>query len=204
MRSFVPKRLTPKVYLRDANGELINQWHKYFRSLSEVEISQGNIFDIKAQAIVSPANSFGFMDGGIDLLYRDKFGMDVEKLVQKVIELRYYGELPVGQATSVPMKGQEYSHLIVAPTMHLPMNVDNTLNAYQAFRATLLRAKEVGIESLVCPGLGTGTGKACPELVARQMFVAYSHIILQSRPVEFKHILKQMVWMLRCSQAKKV
>jgi O-acetyl-ADP-ribose deacetylase (regulator of RNase III) len=95
-------------------SELVNYWHKYFRSLPEVEISQGNIFDVKAQAIVSPANSFGFMDGGIDLFYRDRFGKDVEKLVQKVIDLRYYGELPIGQATSVPMKGQDYKHLIMS------------------------------------------------------------------------------------------
>jgi O-acetyl-ADP-ribose deacetylase (regulator of RNase III) len=83
------------------------------------------------------------------------------------------------------------------------MNVDNTLHPYQAFRAALLRAKDVGIESLVCPGLATGTGRACLELVARQMFVAYAHVVLQSKPVEFQHIYKQMVWMLKCSKDKR-
>jgi len=193
----------PKVYLRDINGALVGYWKKYFHSLSEVEISQGDIFGIQAQAIVSPANSFGLMGGGIDLIYRDRFGVEVEKLVQKNINIHYYGELPVGQALSVPMVGNlDYPNLIVAPTMRLPMSIDNTLNPYLAFRAVLLRAKDTGIESLVCPGLGTGVGKACPEMVARQMFVAYLNVVLQRSPIKPEHISKQMNWMLRCSQAK--
>src|SRR5690242_9267078 len=116
--------------------------------LPEVEISQGDIFDVKATAIVSPANSFGYMTGGIDLVYRDKFGQKVEALVQKNIELHFYGELPIGSALSVPMRGQNYKYLISAPTMRVPMNVDNTLNAYLAFRAALLVAKDKGFESI--------------------------------------------------------
>lgn len=197
------KKLTPKVILCDTNEVLVNYWKKYFRCL-DVDIIQGDIFNIEAEAIVSPANSFGMMSGGIDLLYRDKFGLDVEKLVQKNIDMRYYGELPVGQALSVPMRKQAFKYLIVAPTMRLPMNVDNTLNPYVAFRATLLKAKEIGIESLVCPGLGTGAGKACPEMAARQMFIAYVTVVLQKSPTEFGHLAKQTWWMTRCSQDKKV
>jgi len=198
------KKRTPKVFLRDTNENVVFFWKKYFKPFPEVEISSGDIFEIKADAIVSPANSFGMMSGGIDLIYRDKFGLDVEKLVQKNIDLHYYGELPVGQALSVPMKGQDYNYLIVAPTMRLPMSVDNTLHPYAAFRATLLRAKDKEIESLVCPGLGTGAGIACPEMVARQMFIAYINVVLNISPTNYDHLLKQMGWMLRCSQDKRV
>lgn len=196
------KLLTPKVTLCDTNEVLVNYWKKYFRCL-DVEIVHGDIFNVKAQAIVSPANSFGLMSGGIDLLYREKFGIEVEKLVWKNIEMRYYGELPVGQATSVPMRDATFKYLIVAPTMRLPSNIDNTLNPYVSFRAALLRAKEVGIESLVCPGMGTGAGKACPEMAARQMFIAYISVVLQKNPVNVEHIVKQQNWMGRCSQDKK-
>jgi O-acetyl-ADP-ribose deacetylase (regulator of RNase III) len=198
----VSKRRTPKIYLRDTNENLVFFWKKYFKPFPEVEISLGNIFEIKAEAIVSPANSFGYMDGGIDLLYRDKFGLNVEKLVQKNIDLHYYGELPIGQALSVPMRGQDYKYLIVAPTMRLPMVVDTTLNAYNAFRATLLLAKDKQIESIVCPGLGTGTGQACPEMVARQMFVAYLTIVVDRSFVKPFHLARQMNWMLRCAKDK--
>jgi len=197
------KKRTPKVYLRDVNGHLVSYWQKYFRGLPEVDIAHGTIFGAKADAIVSPANSFGFMDGGIDLIYRNKFGMSVEALVQKNIDLHFYGELPIGQALSIPMRGQDYKFLIVAPTMRLPAKVDSTLNAYHAFRAALLVAKDKGFDSIVCPGLATGSGQACLEMVARQMFVAYVSVVLDKYPRKMEHIARQMQWMLRCSQDKR-
>ncbi len=194
------KKSTPKVYLCDTNTELVKFWQKYFHAFPEVEIVNGDIFNIKANAIVSPANSFGDMNGGIDLLYKNKFGVDVERLVQKNIELHWYDELPIGVALSVPLKNTDYKYLIVAPTMRVPMQVDSTLNAYQAFRAALLLAKDQRIESLVCPGLGTGTGKACVEMVARQMFITYIDVVHNIKPKKLHEITKQMIWMLRCSQ----
>jgi O-acetyl-ADP-ribose deacetylase (regulator of RNase III) len=41
----------------------------YFKGVENVRISGGDIFELKADAIVSPANSFGYMDGGIGLVY---------------------------------------------------------------------------------------------------------------------------------------
>ena len=38
------------------------------------EILTGNITELAVDAVVSPANSFGFMDGGIDLHYSTVFG----------------------------------------------------------------------------------------------------------------------------------
>lgn len=197
------RKRTPKVYLRDTNEVLVTYWKKYFKAFPEVEVSQGNIFDMKATAIVSPANSFGNMTGGIDLLYLDKFGKQVEALVKKNIELHFYDELPVGSALSVPMRGQDYEYLICAPTMRVPMIIDSTLNAYLAFRAALLVAKDKDFESIICPGLGTGTGGACPEMVARQMFIAYITVVLERTPKLLEHFSKQMGWMLRCSQDKR-
>jgi O-acetyl-ADP-ribose deacetylase (regulator of RNase III) len=196
------KKLTPKVYLRDTNEFFVVCLHKYFKSFSEVEISHGNIFDIKADAIVSPANSFGDMGGGIDLLYRDKFGMGVQTFVQRIIKARWYDELPVGQALSIPLKKQDYKHLIVAPTMRLPMNVDNSLNVYASTRAALLEAKDLNVESVLFPGMGTGTGGACPEMAARQMLVAYLNVIRNVRPKNLWQVVRQQNWMLRCSQDK--
>jgi len=197
------KNLTPKVYLRDGNDELVFYWKQYFHAF-DVDIAQSNILELEADAIVSPANSFGFMDGGIDLQYKNKFGPKVEWLVQKNIELHYYGELAVGQALSVPLVNQPFDYLIVAPTMRIPMVVNSTINPYLAFRAALLQSKHLGLKSIACPGLGTGTGKACPEMAARQMFVAYANVVLQRSPVKAEDLAKQMGWMLRCSQDKKV
>lgn len=195
--------LVPKLYLRDTNNAVVVHLQKYFKSFPEVEISTGNIFDIKADAIVSPTNSFCEMGGGIDLIYRDKFGMDVEKFAKRIINVRFYGELPIGQAISVSMKKQDYKYLILVPTMRLPMIIDNTLNPYFAFRAALLEAKNLNVQSLLSPGIGTLTGRACPEMAARQMFVAYLNIVKNISLTDINQIFKQQNWMLRCSQDKR-
>ena len=63
-----------KFYLRDRDADVVRAWTKHFADTPQVEASQGDIFDVPADAIVSPANSFGFMDGGIDLAYSYRFG----------------------------------------------------------------------------------------------------------------------------------
>ena len=50
--------------LRDRNPALVEAWRRNFEGIERVEISQGDIFGVTADAIVSPANSFGYMDGG--------------------------------------------------------------------------------------------------------------------------------------------
>lgn len=49
-----------KFFLRDRNPELADAWARYFKGVEEVEVSCGDIFDLQADAVVSPANSFGF------------------------------------------------------------------------------------------------------------------------------------------------
>lgn len=198
MRRVIERLVEVKIHLRDTDKQLVSNWRKYFRTLSEVEISYGNILDIKATAVVSPTNSFGIMGGGVDLLYRDKFGLDVEALVQKSISSRFHGELPVGSALPIPLHGQNFKYLISAPTTRLPMNIDGTLNAYLAFRAALLIAKNKNFKSIACPGLCVG--QMCQEMIARQMLVAYVSVVLERIPKDINHVIKQMNWMLSCSQ----
>jgi O-acetyl-ADP-ribose deacetylase (regulator of RNase III) len=42
--------------------------------LDFVTVHQVSILDVACDAVVSPANSFGFMDGGIDAVYLSLFG----------------------------------------------------------------------------------------------------------------------------------
>lgn len=190
-----------KIYLRDNNEGMTEAWKVWFKGLEDVEISQGDIFEgPKAHAIVSPANSFGFMDGGIDMAYSRKFGWDVQKRLQKILDEYHYGELPVGQAVILETKNDDYPWLVSAPTMRVPLPVYNTLNAYLAFRATLIavnshntgamRVRELAggqpskndvIESIICPGLGTSVGQMPFNVCAKQMFYAYMVVIKKQR-----------------------
>src|SRR5437868_2455500 len=126
-----------RYYLRDREPQLPDAWRRYFYGLDSVEASCGDIFDVQADAIVSPANSFGFMDGGIDLAYSRRFGWELQARLQALLREEYDGELLVGQAVLLETHDDTIPYLISAPTMRVPMNVAGTVNAYLAFRAVL-------------------------------------------------------------------
>ena len=112
--------------------DLFFAWKKQFVSEPSVEIIDGDILKQAASAIVSPANSFGYMDGGLDLKYSQHFGWELEARVRDELEKNYYGELPVGNAIIVETKNPTIPYLISAPTMRVPSDVSNTVNAYLA------------------------------------------------------------------------
>jgi O-acetyl-ADP-ribose deacetylase (regulator of RNase III) len=43
-----------------------------------VEVAQRSVIDRPADAVVSPANSFGFMEGGVDWTYLQFFGPELQ------------------------------------------------------------------------------------------------------------------------------
>ena len=171
------------VYLRDISPQIVAAWGAAFSGIPDVEVSCGEIFEQKADAIVSPANSFGYMDGGIDLVYSHFFGWELEARLRDLLVTRHYGELPVGQAVIVPTGSKFIPYLVSAPTMRVPSSIARTLNVYLAFRAALMAvlAHNDGrirrIRSLLVPGMGTGVGEVSPERAARQMRAAYDEII---------------------------
>lgn len=181
-----------KFYLRDRNAELVEKWKEFFGDNPDFEVSQGDIFaGPKADAIVSPANSFGFMDGGIDAVYIEKFHPQLEFRLRERIQKHFYGELIVGQATIIPTGDNDFRYLISAPTMRVPGVIKNTVNAYLAFRAVLIAIKkhnvaantEPHIESVLCPGLGTAVGQLPYFTCAKQMYEAYKSIWLD-KPID--------------------
>jgi hypothetical protein len=116
--------------LRDIDADVVRAWEKYFKGIANVRISHGDIFERPADAIVSPANSFGYMDGGIDLVYLRRFGWELQTRLQAHLRDEHDGELPVGQATIVETFDTAIPYLVSAPTMRVPMTVSNTINAY--------------------------------------------------------------------------
>ena len=176
-----------KIYLRDLNMKIVNSWKSVFYNFGyhydNIDVSCGSIFDLTADAIISPANSFGFMDGGIDLAYSHYFGWDLQQQLQEYIRDKFYGEIPVGSAALIKTNNEKIRYLISAPTMRVPTDVSKTANAYLAFRASLMevdkfnRNNDEKILSVLCPGLGTLTGFISPKNCAVQMKYAYDSIV---------------------------
>ncbi len=177
--------LPSKIYLIDSAPRLVEEWRTAFSVFDEVSVLAGDYFQQPADALVSPANSFGIMDGGLDLAIRDTLGYEIQGKVQQAIIDKYHGELPVGAAEIVETRDARWPYLVAAPTMRIPESVAFTFNAYLAFRAILIAVKNFNrdagvrrIDSLVCSGLGTGVGGMSSEKCARQMRLAYKSLLM--------------------------
>ena len=55
------------IVLADRQKVVVEAWKDALGRSANVTIHHGSIFDVACDALVSPANSFGFMDGGLDL-----------------------------------------------------------------------------------------------------------------------------------------
>lgn len=168
-----------QLILGDKNPELIEAWTIAFAGIPGITIRGGNILMTKADALVSPANSFGFMDGGFDESISQLFDRKIQPLVQNIIRTKHSGELLVGAAEIVPTGFEQFPYLICAPTMRVPQNVGASVNAFLAMRAILIAATNFNrqnndaIKSVAIPGLCTGYGKMPFDRCALQMREAY-------------------------------
>src|SRR6478672_394005 len=175
--------------LCDRSPELVRAWRGYFPPDSGVKTVNQNILTLNVDALAVPANAFGFTDGGVDMaISREVFDWHLQDKLHALIEREHGGELLVGQALVMPTGSTRFRHVVVAPTMRVPADVSNTVNAYLAMRAVLrtvenhnraMRGKPAEqIRALALPGLGTGTGGMPPERAAYQMWMAYRSVIM--------------------------
>lgn len=134
-----------------------------------VQVVEGDILSLPVDAVVSPANSFGFMDGGLDALYTRFFGPQLQERLQRMIREQADGELLVGQALPVETGHARIPWCISAPTMRVPRRLESAEPAYLATRAAVRCALAAGVASMAIPGMGTGTGGLPPESAARAM-----------------------------------
>ena len=173
-----------EIVLAAVQADLRDAFIEHTEGLGGVTVHHGSIFDVECDAVVSPANSFGFMDGGIDAQYVSRFGGGVQERVRRKILYEHAGELLVGAATIVETGIGAPRYLIAAPTMRVPMWLGpETVAPYLAARAVILLVREGrfgegpgegepvrgSVRRIAFPGLGTGVGGVPAEVSARQM-----------------------------------
>lgn len=147
-----------------------------------MEVVKGYFQELDSfDCMVSAANSFGLMDGGVDLAIIRFFGYALERRVQTRILEEYWGEQPVGTSMIVETGNDQHPFIAHTPTMRVPLRITRTDNVYNAMFAMLRavaihnRRGERPIRTVACPGLGTATGEVRPIEAARQMQLAYQH-----------------------------
>lgn len=181
-----------KLILCAVESSLADAWELFCGDLEFVSVHRGSILEVECDAVVSPANSFGFMDGGIDVVYLRRFGEELELTVRRQIYEQHHGELLVGQADVVETDDAKIPFLIAAPTMRVPMILHDSVNPYLAARAVFLlvtrgvfrsgqfadQSVSEHIKTVAIPGLGTGVGRVTFNTCAHQVRQAIDDVLL--------------------------
>lgn len=171
-----------KISLCDKNPEIAQALAKAFEGVKNVEVLCGNVLNLSGDALVTPGNSFGDMSGGLDKVIDDFFQGHTQTKIQDAIAYYYFGEQPIGTAMILSLDNQQFTNIIYAPTMRVPGNIKDSINAYLAMRAILVAVlqhneKQKPIKRLIVPSLGTGIGGMYYQVAAEQMRMAYENVI---------------------------
>lgn len=201
------QKLGFKLIISAINTSLHQEFLKAFDGFPEVEVVFQRFEDIDFDCVVSAANSFGLMDGGVDQCITDYFGVQMMHRVQNRIIREFAGEQPVGTSIIVPgitddMIGTEkrfdrLKFVAHTPTMRVPRDVDGSDHAYKAMKAALLAVKNhnmtvdtemiqgARINTLVTPGLATLAGRVPHDKAAQQMALAVYHVMNPPKMIDW-------------------
>ena len=177
---------------------LYNEAQKYPELLNKCEFIHNDIIELvknySQYILVSPANSFGSMKGGIDKIINKYIFKNIEEKVMSIIEQkcnnnkfpynhyfdgmnikdRHY--LPVGESFLVKY---DENYLAVVPTMTYPMIVSDTENAYIAMKSLLYTLQNCNCNAkyILIPCFCTGIGMMSHENMSYQMIKALNENI---------------------------
>ena len=119
----------------------------------QITIKQGDITEERVDAIVNPANSYGYMGGGVAGALKEKGGIEIEQ------EACSHAPIPVGSAVVTKGGLLTAEHVIHAPTMEQPgARIIDVGIIKEATLAALQCADEQGFGKIAMPGMGTGVG----------------------------------------------
>ena len=182
-----------RLILVDPKPALCDAFRERFQHLPNVEIVVGKFEQLpEFDCMVSAANSFGLMDGGVDYAITQFFGDELQSRVQKRILDEFLGEQPVG--TSIIVETNQPKHPFVAhtPTMRVPMDIARTDYVYLAMWAMFLAVRQHNLKSekkinvIACPGLGTATGHVAFRRAARLMSLAYENFLNPPKHLDWR------------------
>lgn len=177
-----------KYILLATNTYIAECFEKAFKEYDNVSVHLGVFEQLNdVDCLVSPANSYGLMDGGMDQAITNYFGAQLQQRVQEHIIKHYYGEQPVGTSFIIETNSSPYKYLAHTPTMRVPKIVSDTDNAYVATKATLIAVEQYDkeINSVALPAFAAGIGRIHPVDVAYQMELAFKHFLNPPKSIDW-------------------
>jgi len=126
-------------------------------------VEEGDITKLVCEAIVNPANSFGYMGGGVAGAIKRAGGKEIEN------EAISKAPIPLGEAIVTTSGELPCKKVIHAPTMEQPAMRIKAENVQVATKAAFNIAKNLKIKTIGLPGMGTGVGGVSVDDAAKVM-----------------------------------
>ena len=117
-----------------------------------IVVKRGDLTQIDCDAIVNPANSFGYMGGGVAGAIKRVGGIEIEN------EAISKAPIEVGKAVATTAGSLPCKYVIHAPTMRQPAMRIDVENVKLATKAALEFGVKLNLRSIAIPGMGTGVG----------------------------------------------
>ena len=155
-----------------------------------IELVEGDITRVEADALVNAANNRLLMGGGVAGAIRRAGGKEIEEEAVKK------GPIPIGEAVATGAGRLRARYIIHADVMGLDFHTDGE-KIRAATRNSLLRAEELGLKSIAFPALGTGVGGFPLDECARIMLAEVRQYL------QGKTGLERVIFVLRGEEAYK-
>jgi O-acetyl-ADP-ribose deacetylase len=144
----------------------------------KIRVEKATLNELNVDAIVNPANSYGYMGGGIAGAIKEAGGQEVE------LEAISQAPIPIGTAV-ITSGGSLGIKIIHSPTMEQPAASTDLETIKEATKAALDCADENNIKQLAIPGMGTGIGQVPKDKAA----LAILEILLNFEPQSIQEVI---------------
>ncbi len=163
-----------------------NIFLEHVEDSDNISVHLGKFQELTIDAIVSPANSYGVMDGGIDAhinnyLNEDKTYKEFIKMIQLQLSKKVNSLQQPGSAILLESNCSKCPYIIHSPTMQVPSIINNKEIIYWCIfnilsLVQLHNEQNVNKINTVCmPGMGTGCGNLPYEDFVKLLGLAYKH-----------------------------
>lgn len=171
-----------QIYLCDQNEQYVNELQRIrpCYGIYNMAVITGNIFDLRADAIVVPTNTFGFMTSNFELSCINLFGISIQNELHKKIKKTNMQELLVGQSICIKTNNYKLKNCIFSPIIRIPNILTDVYPIYLATKSAVLCAIENNFETVAIPGIGIETGRAPYAPAANAMLLGIKDAIYKN------------------------
>lgn len=159
----------------------INLYMYKLKNGLSVELIQGDITEIEADAIVNAANSYLKHGGGVAYAIVKKGGYIIQKESDEYVNK--YGPVPVGEVAVTSAGKLKAKYIIHAVGPRYGIEGDDKLES--AIRRSLEKADELNLSSIALPAISTGTFGYPYEICASIMV----NVIKSYKPKNIKKVI---------------